>query len=807
MFFLLLLFIEIGLWAQSVAYSSAEMFDDILRLKNDISVMYLAAHPDDENTSIISWLTHDRHVDAVYLSLTRGEGGQNLIGTEKGALLGFIRTQELLEARKIDKGRQWFSRAIDFGYSKTIEDTYHHWDKTELLRDVVWAIRVNRPAIIITRFHPDSNGQTHGHHTVSAQLAMEAYDLAANPLAFPEQLKFVDTWQVKRIFYNTSWWFYGSREAFDKVDKSEMIAVDVGKYFPHLGISNNEIAAKSRSKHASQGFGTALKRGSDIEWLELLKGDKPKSQDIFEGIKTEWSDRNIQNLAEKIINEFNFNQPSTSVPALNQLYERIKIKFPNHVKLKEIERIIQQASGIYAEWTTSSVFGYADQAIKTSLEVANRGKKNLTYSKENPINLAENSVFSNTAEFTPSLQHIMQPFWMENDSENSFYQIKKPELNGLASNENPVSKTMNFQWDETAFQMQKTLMHKSVNPSTGEVYTPFYVVPAFVVNFVQSHMMFNGNSREIQVEVISQIPDVEVEVGLRANSDWEISPTQKFKTAKPGEKQLFRFYVKPKTNNTQTVLRAEVWHNGNKYDQSLQIIEYPHIQKQIWLHSAKANLVNTNMAVPNVKVAYIQGSGDDVPAALQSMGIQVDEISVESISTEFLSKYDVVILGIRAMNTRDELKFKKYSIWEFAQKGGVVIMQYNTHRELIEQQISPIPLTLGRDRIADENAIFKILQPNHSVFNKPNPISSQDFEGWHQERGLYFAESWDKNFIALLEGNDPGESPKQGILLVGDYGNGKFVYTGISFFRQLPAGVPGAYRLMMNLLALGEKNN
>ena len=382
--------------AQSTPYSSSEIYDDLLRLKNDATVMYIAAHPDDENTRIISWLTHNQHVDAVYLSLTRGEGGQNLIGTESGEALGLLRTQELLEARKIDKGRQWFSRAIDFGYSKNTEDTFQHWDKDKLLGDVVWAIRVNQPEIIITRFHPDSNGETHGHHTASAQLAMEAFDLAADPTAYPEQLNYVKSWQVKRLFFNTSWWFYGSEEAFEKADKNDMIAIDVGKYFPHLGVSNNEIAAMSRSKHACQGFGSALQRGTQTEWLQLLKGDTPKNNDLFDGINLNWKDERINRLIDEIIDNYDFKAPYKSSAKLFDILRILNVSKNQDTKLSRLKDLILKINGIYVDWTTTEKFGAVEHEVETELEITNRSNQNISFFYENsaPLTLENNEKFS-----------------------------------------------------------------------------------------------------------------------------------------------------------------------------------------------------------------------------------------------------------------------------------------------------------------------------------------------------------------------------------------------------------------------------
>lgn len=800
------LLISVVTFGQSSAYSSAEIYDDLLRLQNNATVMYLAAHPDDENTRIISWLTHDKHVDAVYLSLTRGDGGQNLIGTEKGEMLGLLRTQELLEARKVDKGRQWFTRAVDFGYSKTTEDTYAHWDKEKILGDVVWAIRVNKPKVIITRFDPDSNGRTHGHHTASAQLAVEAFDLAADPNAYPEQLKYVKPWKVKRLFFNTSWWFYGSKEKFEKADKSQMISVDVGKYYPHLGISNNEISSLSRSKHACQGFGSALQRGSQIEWLKLLKGDMPKNNDILDGITTSWDSVELQKSIDETISEFDFKKPENSLNKLLYVYELANKSSMNDRRINQIKELILKTQGIYVEWTTKEAFGTNQANIETELEVVNRSesKSSFFYDNSPSFELKPNNKFSGVKEtYNPKLEDVSSPYWLSKEIKNNLYTVNSFQDIGLPENVNSMIKNITFNLGDEFLSVDIPLQQKTVDPSLGELYEPFYVVPKFVVNFSQPHYLFKNKAENISVNVKSFVADVQAKVSLKATNGWQVSQPQSFKTKNKGETQTFHFKITPSSNFKPTELTAEIQYNGKTFSQSLQEMDYHHINRQIWLHEAKARAQNLDIKIPNVKVAYIQGSGDEVPSALRSMGVQVDELDANQWNVDVLKNYDVVMLGIRAFNTIDALQFIQQDLWNYVENGGVVITQYNTNRGL--KSISPFNLKLGRDRISQEHQPLKILESKHPIFNQPNIISDKDFDNWVQERGLYFASEWDDNLTPLLEGKDVGESKKKGILLIGDYGKGKYIYTGLSFFRELPAGVPGAYRLMMNLLALGEK--
>lgn len=802
------LFLSLFISAQSVSYSSSEIYDDLLRLQNNTTVMYLAAHPDDENTRIISWLTHEKHVDAIYLSLTRGDGGQNLIGTEKGELLGLLRTQELLEARKVDKGRQWFTRALDFGYSKTATETLKFWDKQQVLADVVWAIRKNKPEIIITRFDPNSNGETHGHHTASALLAMEAFDLAGDPKAFPEQLKYVKVWQPKRMFYNTSWWFFGSKENFEKADKSDLYSINVGTYYKTLGTSNNEISSKARSKHACQGFGMALERGSDLEYLKFLKGDQPKSNDIFEGIKLYTESGPLKNQMDKLISDYQFSNPQLSLNQLLQVYDLLKKNNADDLKLKQVKDLILKTQGIYFEWTTPNGFGTLNQEITTQLEIANRSNATINVSiagKENK-EILTNESFKATEKLKIDDPKISNPSWLQETPKNNLYVVNNPQDIGQPEILNPVKKAITINFGTTKIDYDIPLKQKTVNPSIGERYEPFYTVPSFVANFDQDNFIFSNQPKQITVEVESFVVNSSAKVSLKATKDWKVSEPQTIDFKEIGEKKKVLFNVEPISKNAISFIEAIVESNGKTYNQSLNVVDYPHIDRQIWIKSAQAKIQNLDLKIPDVKIAYLKGSGDEIPSSLRAIGLTVDELDLKNWNPSILENYDVLILGIRIYNTQPDMALINKNIWKFVENGGLVINQYNVNRGLLTNEISPFQLKLGANRISEEDAKMKFLVPNHAVFNIPNVITEKDMDHWVQERGLYFADAWDQKLIPLLEGNDTGESPQKGILLAGKYGKGTYVYTGLSFFRELPAGVPGTYKLFMNILNLGSRN-
>lgn len=795
--------------AQSKQTNTSQLYQKLHQLAENRTVMYIAAHPDDENTRLISWLTNAQHLNTIYLSLTRGDGGQNLIGTEKGELLGLLRTQELLEARKIDGGKQWFTRANDFGYSKTATETLEIWNEEEILADVVWAIRKHQPDVLISRFDPKSNGKTHGHHTASAIFAEKAFDLAGDKTAYPEQLEYVDVWQPRRLFFNTSWWFYGSKEKFAKADKSKMVSVDVGEYYPTLGLSNNEIASLSRSKHACQGFGSALQRGSHIEWLELLKGDMPTTNHFLDEIPNRLP-APLKAKARLILNNFDFKHPNKSTSDLMDFKnELIATKNEQLIaqKLPLVQELILQANGIYMEWITSEEYGVNGQKIKTTLEVTNRSAQTISIKgKQLGIlkTIGKNQQYKQDIDFhIPKNAKSNSPYWLNEAMPNiGIYTVKNQQQVGEPESETALQETIEFTIQDENLDITTALKHKHVNPAKGEIYEPFYIVPPVAVTIPEPVYIFpNNEPQTIDVKVTSFIDGAKGNVSLSAK-DWDIEQAKEFSMDKKGTSQTISFNVQPPQEQTVNELTASIQWNENQYQNAFQTVNYDHIDKQFVFQPAKAKIEKINIEIPNVNIAYIMGSGDLMPQSLRQVGLQVDELKEENWSLEAIQNYDVVLIGIRAFNKHKAMQTFKENLWKYVEQGGVVITQYQTYRRL--KPISPIPLKLGRDRIAEENAKLTILQPNHTVFQNPNQITNKDFDNWVQERGLYFGTEWDSAFVPLLRGNDKNEEAKEGALLVAEYGEGYYVYTGISFFRQLPAGVPGAYRLFMNILNLAE---
>jgi len=817
---LLLLSSSLG-FSQGIRASSGEIYKQMQSFANTKTVMYLAAHPDDENTRLISYLSNHENVNTVYLSLTRGDGGQNLIGTETGPLLGLLRTQELLEARKVDGGKQWFTRANDFGYSKTADETLEIWDKEKILGDVVWAIRLHQPDVLINRFDHNSNGRTHGHHTSSAVLGVEAFDLAADPTAYPEQLAYVDPWQVKRLYHNTSWFFYGSREAFEKVDKKNMAEIDVGVYYPILGVSNNEIASWSRSKHRCQGFGSAAARGSQIEYLLQLKGDAPTDKnDILSGIDDNWrelSGRNFQTRVKSLLANYDFTNSANSTEAIQHIWQDFlqvqnvqngsKLSYFVNRKREEVEQLLIAAAGIYAEARTSEPSGISGQSIPYTIELLSRNLDGVEFENEDgysalPVN--QRVVLDKSLQLSESSESS-NPYWLNKKKNGELYHVDNP-LDIGKPQANNLETEVNLLIDGIPFSISLPIQFKRVEPDFGEIYQPFRVVPPVSVSLDAPIYMSDGSkAMTVQVKVKTYAPNQKGILELQLPKNWQTVSPQLVDIAQSGDEQWYSFVIQPKNKKAESgLVSAAVIIDGQRYENKVVEIQYDHIESQIVIEKASSNLEVLDIKIPDIKVAYVQGAGDQVANSLRSIGMDVTDVPVSSLRGD-LSGYDAIVLGIRAFNTQDDLKFVSQNLWDYAETGGNVLVQYNTSRRLPE--IAPISLTLGRDRITEEDAKLSFVNEKHVVLNYPNKITQADFDDWVQERGLYFASDWHESFQPILSGNDKGEDKKEGMLLVAKYGDGYYTYSGLSFFRELPAGVPGAYRLLVNILALDQIDN
>lgn len=809
--------------------TSSEIYTELQRLNFLGNVLYVAAHPDDENTRMIAYLANEVKANTTYLSLTRGDGGQNLIGPELKELLGVLRTQELLAARTIDGGHQRFSRAVDFGFSKHPDETLNIWDKKEVLSDVVLTIRQLRPDVIINRFDHRTPGATHGHHTASAMLSYEAFDLAGDAKNYPNQLQHVATWQPKRLFFNTSWWFYGSREKFEAADKSNLVAMDIGVFYPELGMSNNEIASLARSQHLCQGFGQMGTRGSETDYVEFLKGDKPNSRtDIFDGINTTWSriesGKAIGAILNKVEEDFNFKQPSTHLPDLLEAYTLLKNskdEFWKAKKLPILEDIILAAAGLYLEADTEIGAASPGEEITVGIEVVNRSKTTITLNSvsinTNTANKQVNKTLTDNQKEAfdikltiPKDVAYTAPYWLLEKGTLGMYKVTTQSLIGLPETPAAYQATFNLVIQGKPFTVTKDVVHHYNKPEKGELYSPFVVLPPVTSNVVEDVILFSSSAaKNIAVNVRAGKDNVSGSLALQVPKGWSVDGEQQFNLSKKGEVQTLNFLVTPPKNTSEGSIVPIATVNHQKYNLSLVEIEYDHIPKQSVLLPAEAKVARLDIKKAGENIGYIVGAGDKVPESLSQIGYNVTFLSVESLQPEQLKMLDGVVLGIRAYNVLDALAYKQNMLLDYVKNGGTMIVQYNTANRWKSQfeNIAPYPLTISRDRVTDEQAKVELLAENHPILNQPNKIELTDFDGWIQERGLYFPNQWSKEFTPILGMADKGEEATKGSLLVAAYGKGYYVYTGLSFFRELPAGVPGAYKLFANMLSLGKSDN
>ncbi len=845
-------------------YSQSEILLQFNKLQATGSVLYIAAHPDDENTRLLSYLANEKCLRTAYLSLTRGDGGQNLIGSEQGTELGVIRTQELLAARRTDGAEQFFSRAYDFGYSKTPKETFEKWTHQEILSDVVYVIRKFRPDIIITRFATDGSGG-HGHHTASAILAEEAFEAAADPTKFPEQLNRVAVWQAKRLFYNNASKFWNPN-----ADMSGNLKMDVGGYNTLLGKNYGEIAAESRSMHRSQGFGSAKQRGEMFEYFKPLKGDTANLQSIFDRLDFTWNNKtNGKQIAKCIALALENYKKGEHIKCNTQLLAAMEL-FPAAERIQEnywygkLLKTCLLLNGIYLEaLAEGSAYAAIGDSLKIKITGLNRsntplileniklfayGQGNACAQQNLNFNIAP-TVLNYNIPFTTSLSKTIcketentKMYWLKNSISDNKFWIEKEQIGlGYALQSGyKVSFDLNIQGKNITWTEE--LQYKYTDPEKGERYRPLIITdPAFINITTSSLIVADSNAKEIKVSVKAGRDKVK---GLLLGSttwDWTISvkgdnkkewytmASTYIELDKKGDEKEIIFLVKgpaqtsignasfklidqPKPAEEKENEIVELTKERNDYSVypnyscGLQEIKYDHIPTQVLFPEAKLKLVKVAVKHQLKKIAYISGAGDDVEPCLAQLGYQVTLLTNEKLASENLQQYEAIITGVRAYNTNEYLSAAKSKLMDYVKKGGNLIVQYNTNSFAgpFKGDIGPYPFKITRDRITDEKAVVTIELPNHPVFNKPNKITQADFEDWIQERSIYHAGETDAHYELPISMNDPGEKPNKGALAICKYGEGYFVYTGLVFFRELPAGVPGAYRLMVNLIELGK---
>ncbi|HLP78090.1 MAG TPA: PIG-L family deacetylase [Candidatus Paceibacterota bacterium] len=808
--------------------SSAEILRQLKDFRELGGVLYIAAHPDDEDTQLITYLARGRHYRTAYLSLTRGDGGQNVLGPEFDSELGVIRTQELLAARRLDGGQQFFTRAIDFGYSKDYRETLRIWNKQEVLSDVVRVIRTFQPDVVIAGFAPQQTPGNHGHHVASAFLAVEAFKLAGDTNAFPDQLTYLKPWQPKRLLQNQR---FGGRGGGGNPPLGPHLEISGDD--PVLGISFSEIAARSRAMHKSQGFdnfrGFGGAAGSRTANFLVLDGEST-TNDIMDGIDTTWSrvpgGAAIGKQADEIIAKFDTNNRSASVEELLKAKREIAALAIDRLlteKTKQLDKILQSCLGLSVATTVAQAEVVPGEVVKMhsvvklDSNIPVRWRETLhpgwieNWDSKNTISLAPHETANRNHEIklslASSLTPLTQPYWLRKEPTAGMFRVDDPKLIGTPENLPALPVAHLFEVGGQTITVLDEPVQAGTESGKFEARRTLKVIAPVSLRCADEVTLFApGASRDVSIEVTAARPDTKGELSLDAPADWKISPgKQSFHFASAGEKKIFSFKVAVPSQIASAKLTARAKVGDEVYENQRIEISYPHIPAQLLQPPARLKAVALDLTIRGKRIGYIPGAGDSVADALKQMGYEVTMLGGDDLTTNRLKNFDAVVVGIRAFNVRTDLASHLPDLFAFVENGGNLIEQYNRPgNDLKTNKLAPYSLRLSGERVTDETAEMKFLAPDHPALNTPNKITAKDFEGWVQERGIYFPNQWDEHWTPILACADTGEELKSGSLLIAQYGKGYFVYTGLDFFRQLPAGVPGAYRLFANLVSLGK---
>lgn len=815
-------FVSSGLRAQAPEqWSSAKILHELQRFNTFGSVLYIAAHPDDENTRLISWLVGEQKLRVSYVSLTRGDGGQNLIGKEQGPMLGLIRTQELLAARRVDGAEQYFTRAYDFGFSKSPDETLNFWHQDSILKDLVALVRRLKPDVMICRF-PTTGEGGHGHHTASAILGKLAFEKAADPNYITGDLP---AWQTKRIFWNT--YSFGTVNTTSE----DQISLDAGTYSPLLGASYGEIASLSRSQHKSQGFGTSAQRGEVKEYFIQWGGDTVR-KDIFEGLDFSWNRlpeaKQVNALIDSAILSYNATHPAEVVPILLQvkkLMDNVTFDFQQvhserntwyQHKKRALDQLILQASGIWMSASVTEPSVVPGDSVQLRFDFIHRysGKvkleKVMAADEEwiKDVSPANNQLISQKKQIRLDTSLVYTtPYWLVSGIVDQRF-VPEADVFGNAAelNDPPVVYAF-FSIDGHSFNAILPVQHRYVDPVAGELFQPLMVLPPVTLQWSEDVMVFPNNiSKTVKLNVKAQTANVKGKWELAIPSGWlvETNPSdlKNISLKEKGEVQSFTFILTPQSGAQAVMVSAKCIIDGKVYGMSHKVLEYDHIPRQSVLNKAEIKVVPLDVKMEKKTVGYIPGAGDDIPQALVQLGYQVTEINEGNFDRIKLEELDAIVTGVRAYNNHKWLNDAYPLLMKYVENGGNLLVQYNTNNRLgpLVAKMSPYQLDITRDRVTDEKSEVRFVSADHSVLKYPNALSHQDFEGWIQERGIYFAGARAAEFESIFEMNDPGEKSNDGSTVIAAYGKGHFIYTGLAFFRQLPAGVPGAYKLFVNLL-------
>lgn len=802
------------------AGSSTAVLQRLKKLNVLSRVLYIAAHPDDENNCLNAYLSNELLSDVAYLSLTRGDGGQNLIGPEQQEELSILRTEESVSAHHIDGAKVFFTRARDFGFSKTAAETLKIWDKEKVLSDIVWIIRQYRPDVIITRFDPDVP-EKHGHHIASAILAREAFEAAGDPLRFREQLANTKVWQAKRLLWNVYDQFT-SKGSAGSVSNKDYLVVDAGKFNPLLGASYGEIAAESRMLHRSQGMGIAVQRGSNYEYFKHIEGDAAANS-LFDGIDISWNRDNKKEIGvaiQHLVDHFDVSNPAATVPQLVNILRKLDLEkksFWTEEKKLEITGIIKDILGLHFEVIASDDLLTPGEKLTVQTHVLNRSDLPVSLKKIGFLFAAKDTVLQTVLRncspedfdlhltVDPEIA-FSQPFWLKQTATNGYYNIERQsELDQAGYHSNALN-VFHFSIDGYDISYSTPLQFKYVSPEVGEQKKEVAIAPPVLVDISEPVYSFTSTqSKNIKVQLRSIVLGEKGVVKLNVPPGWRVTPLQQsFVTDKKGKVQDFFFSVSPPLKQGFGELTAEVVVGERVYNRGFRCVSYSHIADRYYFPETKAKLIKVDFKKTVSRIAYVKGVADKVDQCLTEAGFAVTLLSPDQLTISKLKSFDALVIGLRAYNVIPNLDDYKTVLLEYVRQGGNVVFFYNTCFDLPDKKIGLLPLEISDKRVTDENAEIRFIDPMHKVLNYPNKITSADFDGWVQDRGSFFPESWDDHYKPILTMHDTGEEDLRGALLVAKLGKGYLTYTSLSFFRQLPAGVPGAYRLLSNILSISK---
>ncbi|HSF34190.1 MAG TPA: PIG-L family deacetylase [Candidatus Tectomicrobia bacterium] len=845
----------------STAEPAGSLVELIYRLPVYVSVLHTAAHPDDENNALLAYLARGVFARTAYLSLTRGDGGQNRIGPELFEALGIIRTEELLAARRVDGAEQFFTSAYDFGFSKSADETLAKWGREEILADIVRVIRTFRPDVIISRF-AGTPSDGHGHHQAAGILTREAFFAAADPNRFPQQIaEGLQPWQAAKLFWNEFRSWRGSAPA----QPAGEMSVDVGAYSPLLERTYHQLGLKAQNLHRSQLPPRLPRYGKHLDGFRRLDVEgSSSSKGLFDGMdltlhrvadvvpegsaardRLRAALQEIQTIATTAAERFRPWDPSAVVPLLLQGYERIRrlrallrtweldvlaadrIDYALSVKEREFRTALERSLGLQIEAVVATQNAVRGGTLSVSVTMFNHSPRSIALEfvglkapagwQVDPPPFQETLLTPQQGTElafqvgVPEDAVLTQPYWLESPRLGERFSVADHRL--LVYPFAPPLLSASWRWriHEDGFSAvvdsARAVEFPLAGHAAGDVRQPVRVVPELSLTLepplLIAPLTDHPLQKQLNVTVVGNVAGDTI-LRLQAPVGWNVDPAEHRIALAAGQEATRRFSIQIPASTAAGRFRIHAVANfrGKQFSRGYRAIAYPHIRSHLLYREALTNVEVFRVdTAPGLSVGYVMGAGDTVPGAIEQLGIGVSLLSPEDLASADLSRYDTIMVGARAYEFRPDLVANQQRLMDYVRDGGTVIVQYQT---LAAEGITftPYPAKLSRARVVDETAPVTILDPAHPLFRWPNRITEQDFDGWVQERGLYFLEQWHERFMPLLESHDADEPPQRGGMVIARYGKGRYIYTGYAWFRQLPAGVPGAFRMFANLLSL-----